>query len=106
MNGTTMESDHRCTACPFWSSRFSYGHTEELVGFVSQEASWSEPGEDTIRRTVERHKALAEMKDAYAHPDFKAMYDHAPRVVLAGWLEDHDFPVQSRALADQIVSAE
>ncbi len=96
--GRVYESEEVCTACGLYEWEYSYGNTRTKYGWVNVESYYNGSGDDFLKESSIRQKALEEIKQAYAHPDFAAIREHAPLLAQAGWLEDHGFPIQSAAI--------
>lgn len=98
--GKLYESENRCDSCALYYCEFSYGYRTECIGFVTLHASWDEPPEAYVTRGQERAPALAEIRAAYARPEFKGLRERAPCGVLAEWLNENGFGIQGAALME------
>ncbi len=98
--GRVYEWEQKCVnpKCGLFNYDYGYGNTREQVGYAIFE--WGYTGEDDL--WAERKAARVEMALVFAHPDFAAIREHAPLLVAAGWLEDHDFPIQSAAVMQHL----
>lgn len=105
--GRLLESQNECRACGLYYHDFSYGHSQERVGWFWLVGLWNDPPEresDQIALARGRaaeiraaQAALAEIRAAYRHSEFEGIRK-APRGVLADWMAEHGFPLQAAAL--------
>ncbi len=98
--GRVYEHDERCPnpKCGLFTYEYGYGNSRERIGYAVFEWGYSD-GSDLWH---ERKAARAEMTLVFAHPDYAAIREHAPLLAAAGWLEDHDFPIQSAAVMQHL----
>lgn len=95
--GWLLESGTECRACGLYYHDFSYGHTQERIGWFWLSGSSHDPPEEESERITLARAALAEIRAAYRHPEFAGVR-RAPRGVLAEWMAEHGCPMQTGAL--------
>ncbi len=95
--GRSLESTSECRACGLYFHEFSYGHTQERIGWFWLTGSWNDPPGDEAERKELARETLAEIRAAYRHPEFAGVRK-APRGVLAEWMAEHGHEKQAAAL--------
>jgi hypothetical protein len=98
---TMCESSTECReGCGLYSHTFTYGNVEIQVGYSLHSWSWSGDG-PTADDRAKQAAAEEELRRAYRHPHFAAVWKSPPGV-LADWLGEHGFPIQEAAVRESI----